>query len=96
MPSQAGSAAWHIEQRPCTIEVTSSNPGAAAKTSAAFQQAFYAADVIIAKGQGNYESLSEIDRDAIYFLFMAKCEPVAKALGVKNLSIVCREYQRNV
>ena len=67
-----------------------------AKTSAAFQQVFYAADVIIAKGQGNYESLSEIDRDAIYFLFMAKCEPVAKALGVKNLSIVCREYQRNV
>ena len=67
-----------------------------AKTSAAFQQAFYAADVIIAKGQGNYESLSEIDRDAIYFLFMAKCEPVAKALGVNKLSIVCREYQRNV
>lgn len=62
------------------------------KTSAAFQNIFYKADVIIAKGQGNYESLSEIDRNNIFFLFMAKCEAVAGTLSVPNLSIVCVEY----
>jgi len=63
------------------------------KTSRAFQDVFYKADVIIAKGQGNYESLSEIDRNHIFFLFMAKCDTVASSLNVANLSIVCAEYQ---
>lgn len=63
------------------------------KTSAEFRDVFYKADVIIAKGQGNYESLSEVDRDSIFFLFMAKCDTVASSLNVKNLSIVCAEYQ---
>lgn len=63
------------------------------KTSAAFRNVFYKADVIIAKGQGNYESLSEIDRSHIFFLFMAKCNAVASSLNVTNLSIVCVEYQ---
>ena len=63
------------------------------KTSAAFRDVFYKADVIIAKGQGNYESLSEIDRSHIFFLFMAKCDAVASSLNVANLSIVCAESQ---
>ena len=63
------------------------------KTSMNFREVFYNADVIIAKGQGNYESLSEIDRDHIFFLFMAKCDAVAKSLNVANLSILCTEYQ---
>jgi damage-control phosphatase, subfamily I len=63
------------------------------KTSTAFRDVFYKADVIIAKGQGNYESLSEIDRNAVFFLFMAKCDAVASSLNVANLSIVCAEYK---
>jgi uncharacterized protein with ATP-grasp and redox domains len=62
------------------------------KTSTTFRDVFYKADVIIAKGQGNYESLSEIDRNHIFFLFMAKCDTVASSLNVGNLSIVCAEY----
>jgi uncharacterized protein with ATP-grasp and redox domains len=64
-----------------------------AKTSTSFRDIFYKADVIIAKGQGNYESLSEIDRNHIFFLFMAKCDAVARSLNIANLSIVCAEYQ---
>ncbi|HIH37188.1 MAG TPA: DUF89 family protein, partial [Methanocellales archaeon] len=37
-------------------------------------------DMIIGKGQGNYESLS--DRGKIFFLLMAKCPVIAKDLGV--------------
>lgn len=62
------------------------------KTSEAFQEIFCKADVIIAKGQGNYESLSESKRNHIFFLFMAKCETVANSLKVPNLSILCTEY----
>jgi uncharacterized protein with ATP-grasp and redox domains len=60
--------------------------------SAEFRTVFYKADVIISKGQGSFESLSEIDRNDIFFLFMAKCNRVAKLLEVANLSIVCAEY----
>lgn len=63
------------------------------KTSTVFRDVFYKADVVIAKGQGNYESLSEIDRNHIFFLFMAKCDAVASSLNVANLSILCSEYQ---
>jgi len=42
---------------------------------------YYSADVIIAKGQGNYESLDE-ERGNIFFLLRAKCPIVAELLGV--------------
>lgn len=61
------------------------------RVSSEFKEKFYQADVIIAKGQGNYESLSEIDKNNIFYLFMAKCEPVSNSLGVKDMSIVCVE-----
>jgi uncharacterized protein with ATP-grasp and redox domains len=66
-----------------------------AKTSTRFRELFYQADVILAKGQGNFESLSEIDRGNIFFLFMAKCEAVASLLHIPKLSIVCAENQKH-
>lgn len=42
---------------------------------------YYSADVIIAKGQGNYESLNE-EMDNIFFLLRAKCPLLAELLGV--------------
>jgi hypothetical protein len=42
---------------------------------------YYSADVIIAKGQGNYESLSE-EKGNIFFLLKAKCPVVAGLLEV--------------
>lgn len=64
------------------------------RTSTAFKDVFYQAEVIIAKGQGNFESLSEIDRGNIFFLFMAKCEAVAGMLHVPKLAIVCAENKK--
>ena len=45
-------------------------------------------DVTIAKGQGNYEGLSEV-KD-IYFLLIVKCPVVAKLLGVRVNDVVIK------
>ena len=46
-----------------------------------FLEEFHRADVIISKGQGNYESLSETNRP-VFFLLRAKCPVVAADLSV--------------
>ncbi len=61
------------------------------RTSDEFRELYYDADVVIAKGQGNYESLSETDRKNVFHLFMAKCDIVAKSAGTELMSIVCVE-----
>jgi len=45
--------------------------------------------LIISKGQGNYEALSE--RGNIYFMLIAKCQVIAKDLGVPVGSIVFKK-----
>ncbi|HAQ62741.1 TPA: hypothetical protein DCR49_12255 [Candidatus Delongbacteria bacterium] len=50
------------------------------------------ADIIISKGQGNYESLSETKRD-IFFMLKAKCRVVARHLNVKVDDIIFK-YNR--
>ena len=47
-----------------------------------FRYRFAQADLIITKGQGNYESLSEIDKN-IFFMLKAKCPVIAEHLGCK-------------
>lgn len=53
------------------------------------RQLFAEADVIISKGQGNYESLSG-QEGPIYFLLQAKCAVVARDLGVAEGTTVLR------
>jgi len=54
-----------------------------------FKQEFESADLIFAKGMGHYESLSELPRQGKFFYcLMAKCEPVARSLGVPVNSYV--------
>ena len=48
--------------------------------SVSFQRRFQEADLIIAKGQGNYESLSGSEAN-ITFLLMAKCQVIAGDIG---------------
>lgn len=57
------------------------------------RQRFDDADVIISKGQGNYESLSETE-GPIYFLLQAKCEVVGRDLGVPRGTTVLRAQPR--
>lgn len=47
-----------------------------------FRKIFKDVDMIISKGQGNFESLSE-QKKPVCFLFMAKCSVVAKDVGCK-------------
>jgi len=49
------------------------------RVSADFRNEFNSADLIIAKGQGNYESLSNSDRK-IFFLTQIKCSVIARDL----------------
>lgn len=56
-------------------------PGTVLKfCSKEFQKRFNSADLIISKGQGNYETLSDVDGN-IFFLLKAKCSVVAKEIG---------------
>ena len=48
--------------------------------SRAFRKRFAAADLIIAKGQGNYETLSDEPAPA-WFLFKVKCPVIAACSG---------------
>ncbi|MBN1809306.1 MAG: DUF89 family protein [Planctomycetes bacterium] len=55
--------------------------------------AFTRAETVIAKGQGNYETLSEQPR-GIWFLLRAKCPVVAEDLGVPEGAFVVKETIR--
>ncbi len=46
-----------------------------------FKEFFWEADMVISKGQGNFETLNDAPR-RVYFLLKAKCEVVANLLGV--------------
>jgi uncharacterized protein with ATP-grasp and redox domains len=65
-----------------TIDSGAAIPGTVLEEcSTDFLKAFDRADLIIAKGQGNYETLPH-DDNRIFFLFKAKCRVVAEAAGV--------------
>lgn len=55
--------------------------------SEAFRHRFDESDLVIAKGQGNYETLSEVDKN-IFFLVMPKCSVLARHLGREIGSLV--------
>ena len=55
-----------------------------------FRHAFENADMIISKGQGNYETLSETTRP-VFFLLKAKCHVIAHHLGVNENDIVLKD-----
>ena len=58
--------------------------------SESFMQHFQQAELIIAKGQANYESLS--DQSApLFFLLQAKCNVIARDLGIKETDIVIKQ-----
>lgn len=58
------------------------------RNSDEFLEIYKNADVIIAKGQANFESLSE-EKENIYFLLMVKCAVIAEYIGTEQKSLVC-------
>jgi len=61
--------------------------------SAEFQREFWAADLIIGKGQGNFETLDGV-KAPLFFILRAKCEEVANELGVRAGDVVLVEGMR--
>lgn len=54
-----------------------------------FMKIYNSADIIISKGQGNYEGLSDAKR-SIFFLLKAKCPVIARDLNVKLNDIILK------
>jgi uncharacterized protein with ATP-grasp and redox domains len=59
--------------------------------SAQFHQRFARSDLVIAKGQGNYESLNEVDK-AMFFLLRAKCPVIAADLACAVGQMILRRH----
>lgn len=59
-----------------------------------FRERFDAADLIIAKGQGNYESLAGMDKQ-IFFLLKIKCDVLGEHLGRPRGSLVLHHQGSN-
>ena len=45
-----------------------------------FLEIFESSDIVLSKGQGNYEGLSDVDRD-VFFMLVVKCPLVAQDIG---------------
>lgn len=58
-----------------------------------FLETYRLADLIISKGQGNYEALSDENRP-IFFLLKAKCRVVARDIGVEEGSIILAKARK--
>ena len=54
-----------------------------------FMKKFNAADMVISKGQGNYEGLSNVER-SVFFLLKVKCHVIANDLNVKENDIILK------
>ena len=58
-----------------------------------FLERFNRADLIIAKGQGNYETLSDVDKN-IFFLLQAKCPVIARDLKCRIGDYIIRKRSK--
>ncbi len=61
------------------------------RANRASQELFDRADVIITKGMGNYECLSDYGRKNLFFLLKVKCNVVANSLDRDLGDIICKE-----
>lgn len=73
------------------IDNGSDAPGTVlSECSASFLDHFHDADIVIAKGQGNFETLSHVDKPII-FLLQAKCPVIARHIGCDVGTSVIRQ-----
>ena len=57
--------------------------------SEGFREGFGEADLVVAKGQGNYRTLSEAEK-GIFFMLKAKCPVIVRDIGCDAGSLVLR------
>ena len=61
------------------------------KCSSQFKELFWKADLVISKGQGNFETLSGLNSRDIFFLLRAKCSVAARDLGVNVGDLILKQ-----
>ena len=59
-----------------------------AETTGEFRELFNTAEVILAKGQGNFETLLPLDDSRLFFLLRIKCRYMAELVGEREGSLV--------
>ncbi len=85
--AQAGGLTEMVE----VIDNGSDGPGTLLSScSPQFRRRFEQADLIIAKGQGNYESLSDVNKN-IFFILKAKCPVIASDLNCPVGEMILRQ-----
>lgn len=83
-----------VDEHAQIISSGSDAPGTALKyCSPEFIELYKRAELIISKGQGNYEALSEENRP-IFFLFKIKCPVIARDVGGKLGDVVLQGRRR--
>lgn len=58
-----------------------------------FLKAYNKSDLIISKGQGNFEGLMNEKHENTYFMLIAKCKEIAKMLDVEKGNLVIKKKQ---
>ena len=59
-----------------------------------FLEVYNKADLIISKGQGNFEGLINNKREDLFFLLMVKCDYIANRLGVNKNDFVVKKNEK--
>nr|VFJ58664.1 MAG: Protein of unknown function DUF89 [Candidatus Kentron sp. DK] len=71
------------------LDTGDDSPGIVLETCGeAFRKAYEQADLVILKGQGNFEGIGTPGRDNVYSLFVAKCPVIARHIGCKQNDLV--------
>ncbi len=52
-----------------------------------FREAFEAADLVVGKGQGNFETLCDVPDKPLALIFLTKCTVVCRLLGAQQNSL---------
>ncbi len=79
------------------IDNGSDAPGTLLSDCAAdMRQRLAHADVVLAKGQGNYETLSDETRPNLFFLLMAKCPVIAGHIGCERNNLIVAQRQPSI
>lgn len=61
------------------------------KVGGQFKKIFNESDVVISKGQGNFESLSDVSKKNLFFMFLVKCKAVGRIIGTDTNQIICAQ-----
>ena len=76
------------------IDNGDSSPGTdLSSCSEEFLEAYDRADMIISKGQGNYETLSGSKDSRIFYLLVAKCPVIARDLETEQGTMIIRRVK---